>query len=125
MTRTIRTAALFMLATFSLLAHTANATRIIAQDHDAYELRLGEVDLPDNTSGTVIFKACKSCKTQSMRVTNTTVYQVGGRMVTLKDFTEAAEAYRKQGDTSRTMVTLIFHIGSHQVTRLGISNFGQ
>jgi hypothetical protein len=126
MSRTIHTTAIVLFATLTMFASVAQGTRIIAQDEDAYELALGEVSLPGSESGTVIFKACDDCKTQAMRVTGTTIYQIKGRTVTLKDFTEAAEGFRKrQGATSRTIVYVFFDIRSRRVNRLGISYLGK
>ncbi|MEE8305809.1 MAG: hypothetical protein V3R81_01015 [Gammaproteobacteria bacterium] len=126
MTRTIHITAIMMFAALTLYTSVAQGTRIIAQNEDAYELALGEVRLPGSETGTVIFKTCDSCKTQSMRVTGTTIYQVSGRTVTLKDFTEAAEDYRKrQGATSRTIVYVFFDVKSRRVNRLGMSYLGK
>jgi len=126
MTRTIHTTAVLIFAALTMFASVAQGTRIIAQDEDAYELHLGEVSLPGSEAGTVIFKACDNCKTQSMRVTGSTIYQVDGRTVTLKDFTLAAEDFRKrQGATSRTIVYVFFDIKSRRVNRLGMEYLGR
>lgn len=125
MIRTIQATAILMFAALTLFTSAAQATRIIAQDEDAYELALGEVSLPGSEAGTVIFKACGDCKTQSMRVTGTTIYQVDGQTVTLKDFTLAAEDFRnRQGGASRTIVYVFFDTKSRRVNRLGMSYLG-
>jgi adenine deaminase len=126
MTRSIHITAIVMLAALTTFANFAQATRITAQNEDAYELGLGEVSLPGSEAGTVIFKACDDCKTQSMRVTGTTIYKVGGRTVTLKEFTEAAEEFRKQqGATSQTIVYVFYDVKSRRVNRLGMSYLGK
>lgn len=126
MTRTIHKTAILLFATLALLANVAQATRVIAQNEDAYELSLGEVSLPSSEAGTVIFKACDDCKTQSMRVTATTIYQVDGRTVTLEDLTKAAEDLRKRdGGTSKTIVYVFYDIKSRRVNRLGMSYLGK
>lgn len=126
MTRITLTTALLVFAALTMLTNVAEAVRIKGQHHDAHELRLGDVNLPGSPAGTVVFKTCSSCKTESMRVMDTTVYQVDGRMVTFKDFTAAAQALRKrQGGTSKTIVYVIFETQSRRVSRLGISYLGQ
>lgn len=64
----------------------AAALRVLEQPEDAYELKLGEVSLPDRSGGSVIFKACDDCRTTALRVTNTTTYEVDGQAVDLAAF---------------------------------------
>ena len=126
MTKTIHTTAIMVFAALTMFASVAQGTRIIAQEEDAYELALGEVSLPSSGTGTVVFKACADCKTQSMRVTATTIYQVDEQTVTLQELTKAAEDLRKrQGATSKTIVYVFFDIKSRRVNRLGMSYLGK
>ena len=125
MTKFIHTIALLAAATALLLATTAESARIVAQDEDAYELMLGDVALPGSTAGTVIFKTCGSCRTQSMRVSGTTVFQVHGQTVTFEDFSKAAEDFsQRDGGASSTIVYVFFDIKSQRVNRLGIDYLG-
>jgi hypothetical protein len=125
MNKFIQAIAMVVFAAFSITASVAYGTRIIAQEEDAYELPFGEVSLPGSTAGTAIFKPCDDCKTQSMRVTHTTVYQVHGRMVSYVDFMAAAEEYRKRdGGASNTAIYLFYNIKSRRITRIGMDYFG-
>ena len=99
--------------------------QIIAQEEDAYELALGEVSLPGSTAGTAIFAPCEDCKTQSMRVTHTTVYQINGQMVAYTDFIKAAEEYRQRsGGAQNTVIYIFYDVKSRRVTRIGMDYLG-
>ena len=125
MKKFIQSTAILAFVALSVSATIAHATKIIAQEEDAYELRLGEVSLPGSEAGTVIFKACDDCKTQSMRVSGTTIYRVNGRTVTLADFTKAAEDFRKRdGGISKTVVYVFYDIKSRRVNRMGMDYLG-
>ncbi len=125
MNRFIQTIAIAAILAFGVTASIAHGARIIAQEEDAYELALGDVNLPGSTAGTAIFKPCSDCKTQSMRVTHTTVYQVGGRMVSYADFMNAAEEYRKRdGGARATAIYLFYNIKSRRITRIGMDYLG-
>ncbi len=104
---------------------SAWAQRVIVQTEDAYELALGEVSLPRDETGSLIFRPCPACTTTSMRVTDTTAYFVNGAQLELADFLEAAEAIRQlDRGNQRTAVYLFFDIKSRRISRLKIDHFG-
>ncbi len=117
-----------ILATLVLLLGSigsAGAQRTIVQTEDALELALGEVSLPREDTGSVIFRPCPACTTTSMRVTEATAYFVNGTPLALPDFLEATEAIRRMnGGNQRTAVYLFFNIESRRISRLKIDHFG-
>jgi hypothetical protein len=105
-------------------AANAGALRVIGQPQGSYELMLGEVSLPGTSGGSVIFKACSDCRTTAMRVTNTTIYEVDGQVVDLKEFNKAAKNFRgKRGGAVDTAVYLFYSVDSRLVVRLALDSF--
>ena len=105
-------------------AVNAAAVRVMEQPEDAHELRLGEVSLPGNAGGSVIFKACSECRTTALRVNEATVYEVDGQLVDLKTFNELAKAFRgRRGGGVDTAVYVFFNVDSRMVTRLALDSF--
>jgi hypothetical protein len=95
------------------------AYRVLDQVEDAHELRLGLVTLPSGGSGSVIFTACETCRTTSLRVSADTKYFVDGSEVSLADLRNAAERLRATAEgRERTAVYVFYDPRSLQVTRV-------
>jgi len=122
MNKLIHTATIIVFVALGISANVAEAVRVFPEEEQTYELEMGEVRLPGNEAGTFTFKRCSDCKTQSMRVTGSTVYAVNGRKVAFPDFTKTAEDFRKrQGGVRNTLVLASFNMKSNRITRLSIS----
>lgn len=117
------------IATLILLLGAASSAwgyRVLEQTEDAYELGLGEVSLPRNSSGSVIFKPCDECRTTSLRVSSGTIYEVNGTALELADFLEAAEGFRRMnGGNQQTAVYVFYDIESKRVNRLALDYLGR
>jgi hypothetical protein len=95
------------------------AYRVLDQIENAYELRLGLVTLPSGSSGSVIFTACETCRTTSLRVSAETKYFVDGSEVSLADLRTAAERLRATAEgRERTAVYVFYEPTSLRVTRV-------
>jgi len=101
---------------------SALALHVIEQNEDAYELALGTVSLPANERGAVIFTACDTCRTQTLRVTEQTRYAVNGSEIPLTELREIAEDWRSTADgRENAAVIIFFDTASLRVNRLALS----
>ncbi len=116
-----------ILATLALMLggmSSAWAYRVIEQNEDAYELVLGEVRLPRGVTGSVIFRACPTCTTTSLRVTRATTYFVNGAPLEFPEFLAAVQAIRQtDGGNRNTAVYVFLDIESRRVNRLQVDHF--
>ena len=120
MNRAIFMALVLLLGSIS----SAWAYRIMEQSENAYELVLGEVSLPRSVTGSVIFKACPECMTDSLRVTSATTYFVNGAPLELANFLKAAAAIRAMnGGNQNAAVYVFLDIESQQVNRLVLDHY--
>jgi hypothetical protein len=88
---------------------------VSAENHiinQAYEIALDELRLPGNVVGTVSFKDCAACETQTIRVTVDTRYILNGRDTTLDDFRKAVNTVP---DKERNISTVIHNLQSDTV----------
>lgn len=83
----------------------------------AYEVALGDLRLPGSTGGTLAFKQCSECKTQTLRVNSNTRYVLNGRTVTLDRF--KAELNAAQG-SDEVAATVLHHLESNIITGVKI-----
>ncbi|NCF73085.1 MAG: hypothetical protein GWP67_06225 [Gammaproteobacteria bacterium] len=83
----------------------------------AYEIALDELRLPGNTVGSVSFKDCNACDTQTIRVTVQTRYVVNNRDVTLVEFTQEVSTI---ADKKSNIATVIHHLESDSIVALQI-----
>ena len=98
------------------------AYRVLEQVEQAYELRLGNVTLPDQMNGSVIFTPCADCRTMSLRVTDGTKYSVAGSSVDLQTLRQRADELRATIDGQRRVGVYIYvDPASLRVTRLKLS----
>ncbi len=98
------------------------AYRVLEQLEQAYELQLGQVRLPDGTTGTVVFTPCNTCRTMSLRVTEETSYSVNRSPVDLPTLRQQADSLRATVDgQTRAAVYIFYDPASLRVTRLTLS----
>lgn len=83
----------------------------------AHEVALSSVRLPASESGTLAFKACKQCQTQSARVDGDTRWLVNNKSVSLKDFRSAVE---KMANRNKDYITVRHHLERDLITRVSI-----
>jgi hypothetical protein len=87
----------------------------------AHELSLGLVSLPDNTSGTLIFKTCAACEVKSLRVTTSTTYRVATGPLALPELRERVDALKNSSIASDEIpVTVFYSMATGDVTRVSV-----
>jgi len=101
---------LLILTTMICLSFTATAQ--IVTITRAYEIAVSELRLPGYTAGTISFKECGACDSQTVRVTAATRYVLNGVVVPLGEFKKALKGIRKK-DT--TISTVMHHLESDTV----------
>lgn len=90
---TMRRITSITLAAGLLLGASASAQlRVIKQLERSYELALTDVTLPSSTAGTLIFKACEDCASESLQVTAETRYFLRESELSFEDFLLQADA---------------------------------
>jgi len=118
MTRSI----IFTAIALATITSSAWGYRVLEQPEDAYELSLSAVRLPANERGTVIFNACATCRTTTLRVTEATRYFANGTPIELGDLRELADDLRETtAGRELTAVYIYFDIASLRVNRLALS----
>ncbi|HEX9875822.1 MAG TPA: hypothetical protein VGC50_04130 [Gammaproteobacteria bacterium] len=117
-----------VIATVALSLSTLSsawAYRVLDQIENAYELTLGVVTLPAGSSGSVIFTACETCRTTSLRVSAETTYFANGSQVSLADLRGLADRLRATAaGRERTAVYVFYDPRTLQVTRLALGSAG-
>jgi len=83
----------------------------------AYEIALDGLQLPGNAVGSVSFKDCNACETQTVRVTVQTRYVVNDRDVTLVKFKQEVSTV---ADKKSNIATVIHHLESDSIVALHI-----
>lgn len=97
--------------------------RTLEQVESSYELVLTQIELPSNTSGTVIFKECDTCDTVALRVTSATQYFLNGAAISLADLRATAETV--QGERAANIgVYVHYSLATDDVTRVRVTRFG-
>lgn len=101
------------------LVQPAWAYRIIRQTESAYELEFVDVSFPNTTVGSLSFKACGSCETQSLRVTEDTQYLLDQNLVSSATFYEFVARVRATPDAAESAGVYVFYdVASHQINRI-------
>ena len=81
---------------------------------EAYEVNSGEMRLPRNTGGTLTFKTCSDCESQTLLVNSGTRYVIDGRDVQLTEFKERMAGVRNES------VTVMHHLESNVITAIKV-----
>ena len=81
---------------------------------EAYEVNSGDMRLPRNTGGTLTFKQCSDCDSQTLLVNGRTRYVIDGRDVELIEFKERMAAVRDE------TVTVLHHLESNTITAIKV-----
>ena len=81
---------------------------------EAYEVKSSDLRLPRNTGGTLTFKQCSECESQTLLVNSRTRYVLDGRDVELIEFQE-----RMAGARDET-VTVLHNLESNTITAVKV-----
>ncbi len=107
-------------ALFGLAQIDAQA-RDLEMIEGAYEVSLGETNMPGSIAGTATFRTCATCDTIGMRVNGNTVFQVGGAPMALPDFLIAVDDIRDSaGGNASTLVAIYYALDSNTITRINV-----
>ena len=79
----------------------------------AYEVALSDLRLPGNANGTLGFRSCSECASQTIKVGSDTQYVLNGRAVTLGRFKSELGRIKRRRDVP---VTVLHHLESNVVT---------
>ncbi len=93
------------------LSAAADFTTITA----AYEVAVGDLRMPRNTGGTLTFKQCSDCESQTLLVTSRTRYVLNDRDVELAEFKERLAGARN------TAATVMHHLESNTITAIMVN----
>lgn len=81
---------------------------------EAYEVTSGDMRLPRNVGGTLTFKRCADCDSQTILVNSRTRYIIDGRDVELTEFKERMAGVRNES------VTVLHHLESNTITAIKV-----
>ena len=81
---------------------------------EAYEVNSGDMRLPRNSGGTLTFKPCSACDSQTLLVNSGTRYIIDGRDVELTEFTERMAGVRDE------TVTVLHHLESNTISAIKV-----
>ncbi len=79
---------------------------------EAYEVDLSDLRLPGSENGTLTFKQCSDCETQTLRVTGKTRYLINDRELELAEFNEQLKRIRNRKDQN---VSVLHHLESNTI----------
>ena len=99
-----------VLALMALSLPVAADFRTVTQAH---EVELSDLRLPGNVHGTLGFRSCVDCESQTVRVNGDTRYVLNGRTVSLGKFKAVLAKNRRNRDVA---VTVLHHLESNVVT---------
>jgi hypothetical protein len=102
----------------ALAAGATHAQRTLELIEGAHELVLGDVILPDSSSGLAVFKLCASCEPKGLQVASSTRYLINDRELDLGAFLEAVELVRDSDGGDATGVGLYYDLKTNRVTRI-------
>ncbi len=85
---------------------------------EAYEVAVSDLRLPRNTGGTLTFKQCADCESQTLLVTSKTRYVLNDRDVELAEFKERLASVSNPRDET---ATVMHHLESNTITAIWVS----
>ncbi len=84
---------------------------------EAYEVYLSDLRLPGSENGTLTFKQCSDCDTQTLRVTGKTRYLINDRDFALAEFKEQLKHVRKRKNQN---VSVLHHLESNTIRAIKV-----
>jgi hypothetical protein len=112
-----------ILALFALLGvvSSASAFRVLGQPERPFELALGQVTLPMDTSGSVTLRACDTCGISTRKFADGAKFVVDGRELRYADFLQIVGDLRGNSRASAATVANVFvDVNTDRVTRVMI-----
>ena len=108
---------IYIFLAFALLAFTVPAAADFSTVTQAYEVSLRDLRLPYGTHGTLGFKPCDTCASQTVRVRASTRYVLNGRTVTLDTLKAKVGVAKGRRDAA---VTILHHLESNLITKVKV-----
>ena len=84
---------------------------------EAYEVDLSDLRLPGSEYGTLTFKQCSDCETQTVSVTSNTRYLINDRDFALTEFKEGLKRVRNRKGSS---VSVLHHLESNTIKAIKV-----
>ena len=84
---------------------------------EAYEVAVSDLRLPRNTAGTLTFKQCATCESQTLLVNSRIRYVLEGRSVELAEIKKQLEGL---GNPSAQTATVLHHLESNTITAIKV-----
>jgi hypothetical protein len=111
-----------ILATLLLLGlvNTAGAERVLRDVERPFEITVGQLTLPKDTSGSLTLRACDACNFSSYRLQGTTMFMLDRRETKYADFARAVDALRGSAAADATVVSVFIDRTTENVTRVVI-----
>ena len=105
-----------ILAAVGTLA-TGLATAEIVTISRAYEVPLNLMTVPVTLNGSITYRECEDCETNSSLLTQSTLLRVNGQRVDLKEFRKQVFSVH---DRSSETVTVLRHLDSNTIESISV-----
>jgi hypothetical protein len=105
------------LLVLALLGLSLAATADFRTITEAYEVGLSDLRLPGSEYGTLTFKQCADCVSQTLRVTSKTRYVLNDRDFALAEFKEQLERVTNRKDQ---IVSVLHHLESNTIKAIKV-----
>jgi len=99
---------------------TAGAVRVIKLIERPFELSVGDLSLPSETTGTLTFKPCDGCRAEIRRLSTSTAFLLNGGPVDFATFSAVVNDLRSKPATANHPAAVFLDIETGRVTRLSI-----
>lgn len=102
---------------FAMLLLSFSATAEMQTYSEVYELAASDVRLPQSDAGTIAFKRCSECETQTEQLSGNTVWKLNGRGTSLVKFRAAMAGIIKR---DRQLVTITQRVEDEDITEVAM-----
>ena len=99
------------------LAPSAQAFRVIEEVENSVELALADVTLPTDANGTLSYRACATCTTQTHSVNGETVYRLNNRTLPFEEFAAAIDELPAMAE-ARALAGVFYDLNTKRITRV-------
>jgi len=101
-------------------ASVASAQSLVLLE-GAHELQLDQVSFPASNSGTLVFRPCQNCGSESLKLTPATVFLAAGSKLAFEEFQRRVlEVKTLTASTAVVPVTVFYDLVSGDVTRVAL-----
>jgi len=101
-------------------AHSAGAVRVIKLIERPFELSVGDLSLPSESTGTLTFTPCEGCRAEIRRLSASTRFLLNGGLVDFAAFSAVVSDLRSKAATVNHPAAVFLDIETGRVTRLSI-----